>query len=153
MLHIDHNAIRRGIVIFWAIWLSIVCATNLCDCLKGAGVLPNDWMFASGNLQFMRKVVSRYFAPEPVSMILLAGVIAWEALAAALFFRAAFFLRSISGHVSREVTTAFAVGLALWATFLITDEFFIAYEVEATHFRLMVAQLVSLLFLELLPDR
>lgn len=152
MMHFERNAIRRGLVVFWAVWLTIVCATNLCDNLKGAGILPNDWMFASGNLQFMRKVVARYFPPEPLSMILLAGVIAWEGLAAALFFRAAFHLRTTSDHVSREVTTAFAAGLGLWAAFIIADEIFIVYDVEATHFRLLIAQLVSLLFLELLPD-
>jgi hypothetical protein len=52
----------------------------------------------------------------------------------------------------RPATAAFVVALALWSAFAIADEVFIAYDVEATHLRLFVAQLVSLLAIYLLPD-
>jgi hypothetical protein len=41
--------------------------------------------------------------------------------------------------------------LGLWAAFLVADEVFIAYAVEATHLRLLTAQLATLLAVELLP--
>ena len=40
----------------------------------------------------------------------------------------------------------------LWAAFLIVDEAFIAFAVEATHFRLFIATLVTVLVMELLPE-
>jgi hypothetical protein len=44
------------------------------------------------------------------------------------------------------------VSLGLWAAFLVADEVFIAYPVEATHLRLFIAQLVTLLAVEVLPE-
>ena len=40
----------------------------------------------------------------------------------------------------------------LWGTFAIADEVLIVYSVEATHLRLFIAQLVTLLAIELLPE-
>jgi hypothetical protein len=47
---------------------------------------------------------------------------------------------------------ASAAGLSLWAAFVLADEVFIAYAVEAAHWRLFIAQLVTLLAVELLPE-
>jgi hypothetical protein len=47
---------------------------------------------------------------------------------------------------------AFTAGLTLWAAFAIADEIFIKYDVEASHLRLFIAQLVMLLAIELLPE-
>jgi hypothetical protein len=49
------------------------------------------------------------------------------------------------------VYAAFTASLALWGAFLLADEVFIAYAVAGTHLRLFVAQLVTLLVIELLP--
>ena len=47
---------------------------------------------------------------------------------------------------------AFTTALLLWGAFLVADEIFIAYALEATHLRLFVSQLVTLLAIELLPE-
>lgn len=52
----------------------------------------------------------------------------------------------------RSVYKAFTVGLGLWAAFLLADEVCIAYAVEATHFRLLLAQMVTLLLIEFVRD-
>lgn len=41
------------------------------------------------------------------------------------------------------------LALALCAAFVISDELLMVYDLEASHLRLLVAQLVSLLFLEI----
>jgi hypothetical protein len=45
---------------------------------------------------------------------------------------------------------AFAASLALWGAFMLMDEIFNAYQVESTHTRVFIAQLVTLLVLGLL---
>jgi hypothetical protein len=50
------------------------------------------------------------------------------------------------------VYLAFTASLTLWLAFLIADEAFIAYPVEATHLRLFIGQLLTLLAIELLPE-
>ena len=52
----------------------------------------------------------------------------------------------------RPVDALFVVGIALWAGFVLADEVLVAYDVEATHLRLLVAQLVSFLAVHLLPN-
>jgi hypothetical protein len=42
--------------------------------------------------------------------------------------------------------------LLLWAAFILADEVFIAYAVAGTHWRLFIAQLTTLLAVELLPE-
>ena len=51
-----------------------------------------------------------------------------------------------------NVYSAFTAALLLWAAFLVSDELFIAYALEATHLRLFLAFLVTLLAIVLLPD-
>ena len=53
----------------------------------------------------------------------------------------------------RCTRTAFTVSLALWGVFLLADEIFIAYSIEGTHLRIFAAQLVTLLVMELVPER
>ncbi len=70
--------------------------------------------------------------------ILFAGVVVWEGLGAVLLWR--------------PTDAAFVVTLALWGAFVLAEEIFLAYVVEATHLRLFIAQLVTLLVIHLLPD-
>jgi hypothetical protein len=111
-------------------------------------LLEEGWALASGNYQFLTQTTARYGTPNWVNGLLFVGVICWEGLAAALFWLAwARFPRR-----RREVYAAFTVSLALWGTFLLADEVFVAYAVAATHLRLFIAQLVTLLAIELLPE-
>ncbi len=144
--------LKRGLLLLWAAWFSIVCLTNLLDALKAIGVLPTSWAFASSNWNFMLVTTAMYATPHWLVAILFAGVIVWELFAAIVFWRALGTSQRSGGIEPRTVTTAFVVGLALMAGFVLTDEIFIAYEVESTHLRLFIAQLVSLLAILLLPD-
>ena len=145
------RTIGRGILLFWAIWFTIVFTTNACDALKALGVLPKSWLFASGNVDFMLGVTGRYGTPVVLTGLLFAGVVLWEAVAAALTWRA-FARAGTGGAPAREAAyAALGTGVALWAAFAVADELFIAYTVEGTHISLFVAQLASLIFLACVP--
>lgn len=144
--------IRHGIAAFWAMWFTVVFATNLCDGLKSLQMLPQYWMFASGNFAFMQSVTDRYGFPVQLTAVLFSGVVLWEALACATFWRAVLLSLKKSSDACHAIRWAFATGLALWAAFALADEIFITYAVEAAHIRLFIAQLVTLMFLELVHD-
>jgi hypothetical protein len=139
------RTLKSGVLLFWAAWFTIVLFTNLFDALKAGRVLPAGWTLASANWELMLKVTAVHGTPVAIVAILFLGVIVWEALAAALFWRA-------WAAGGRGGVAAFTVGLALWAVFALADELFLAYNVEPVHVRLFGVQLLSVLALRLLPD-
>jgi hypothetical protein len=142
---------KRVLVLFWALWFSIVFLSNLADAAKGLGLLNESWTFASGNLKFIKETTARYRTPDLANWILFAGVIVWEGVAVVLFWRAGWRFRGRgSGH--KTLYAAFTTSMLLWGAFLVADEVFIAYPLEGTHLRFFIAQLVTLLAVELLPE-
>ena len=146
-MRIKRQNIALGIVIFWATWLPIVLASNVCDGLRQIQVLPPQWTFVSGNYAFMKSVTSRRQC-ESATPLLFVGVLAWESVAAGLFVRAAYLIFRQSTQSRDATRIAFAAAIALWAAFLLADEILIVYDVEATHFRLFIAQLLSLMYVD-----
>ena len=144
------SLLQRLLLLFWAIWLSVVLLTNLADAGEGLGLVDESWAFASGNWKLIQETTARYSTPAAVNVILFAGVILWEAVAALLFWRAGWSFRGRSS-ARKAVYLAFTTSLLLWGAFLVADEVFIAYPLESTHLRLFVAHLVTLLAVELLP--
>ena len=141
----NFSGIQKGLVLFWAVWLSLVSLTNVCDALKSLDVLPENWTLASYNFDLVRSAVGTHGVPVTVAAVLFAGVIAWEILASALLWRAfAAMLRGQPG-TSPAVTQAFFVSLALWAAFLIATEATVDYLTAGTHKATLIAQLVTLI--------
>jgi hypothetical protein len=140
--------LKRGLLLFWAAYLTLVFTTNLCDGLKAAGMLPAGWAFASGNYAFLCETTARYGTPAWANAVLFGGVVCWEGLAATLFWLAGIRFR----QGGKLVYAASGCGLGLWAAFVLADEVFVAYAVETTHWRLFAAQLATLLAVELLPE-
>jgi hypothetical protein len=143
--------LKRLLLLFWAVWLSVVFLTNLADAGKGLGLVDESWAFASGNWKLIQETTARYGTPAAVNVLLFAGVILWEAVAAELFWRAGWSFRGRSS-ARQAVYMAFTTSLLLWGAFLVADEVFIAYPLESTHLRLFVAHLVTLLAVEWLPE-
>ncbi len=83
---ITSGFLKRSLLFFWAVWFTVVTATNACDALKELGLLGLGWQFASGNFAFLVETTARYDVPAWLNAILFAGVIAWEATAAAMFW-------------------------------------------------------------------
>jgi hypothetical protein len=107
--------------------------------------------FASGNWKLIQETTARYRTPAAMNVVLFAGVILWEAVAAVLLWRAGWRFRGRSS-ARKAVYLAFTTSLLLWGAFLVADEVFVAYPLESTHLRLLVAHLVALLAVELLPE-
>lgn len=144
--------LKRTLLVFWAIWQTVVFATNLVDAGKVAGLLPASWTFASGNYGFVVETTARYGTQAWLNALLFAGVLGWEAAAAVLFWLACCCFRGRRRPGASLVYSAFTTSLGLWGAFMIADEICIAYSVEAAHVRLLTAQLATLLVLELLPE-
>lgn len=143
--------LKRALLAFWAAWFTVVFATNLLDGARHLGLLSPDWPGVSGNYEAVAGTTAKYQVPPWVNAGLFAGVICWEAVAAILFWLAWHRYRG-KGVAVVSLYAAFSAGLGLWAAFLLADEAFIAYPLEGTHLRLFVAQLVTLLAIELLPE-
>lgn len=145
------SLLKRSFLFVWAVWLTVVFLSNLADAGKEAGLLGESWMFASGNFKFMQETTARYGTPELVNAFLFGGVIVWEGLASLLFWLA--FSKFRQGQSGRTLLyAAFSASLLLWVAFMVSDEILISYAVEATHQRLFIAFLMTLLAIELLPD-
>jgi len=148
-------AIKQGIVLLWAFWLSTIVVLNVLDGLKGAGILPQGFKLSSTNFTSMLKLTAVYSTPRWLVWILYAGAVVWEALAAFLLWRAL-----SSGLNLGAVNLAFLVSLALWGMFIWMDEIFLTFVVEgqggystsAAHRSIFTAFLVSLIALYVLPN-
>jgi hypothetical protein len=74
--------LKRGLLLVWAVWLSVVFTTNLLDAGKALGFLGETWAFASGNYRFLVQTTARYSMPEWLNRLLFFGVVCWEGAAA-----------------------------------------------------------------------
>ncbi len=148
--------IKWGIVFFWALWFSVVLASNLADGLKAAGALPEGWVFTSGNYALILKITSVYSPPKWIVVGLFCGVLIWEGVVTVLFWRAVSGFKRTGAEDLSRVYTAFCASLGLWAALLVSDEVFLAFKMttlEAAHLSFFSGQLLSLLVIQLLPDK
>lgn len=150
------GVLKRGLVVFWAGWWSVVLITNAADGLRALGVAPGDIAFASGNFALIVQAVGTYGLPRGVAGALFAAVVLLQVGIASLFWRAAIDGGLRSAPRRDAARAAFAAGTGLVATFLLADEIFLLYHsipgVEGTHWRVFLAHLASLLVLELLRE-
>lgn len=146
------GVLKRGILLFWMLWIGIVSLLNIGNVLKVTGVLPETWKLSSGNYQAIVDVTSRYGTPHWIDMLLILGVIVWEVLAATLFWWA--FRRYRPGRRAwHAINLAFSTLLGLFGAFILSDEIFHAYGMEGDHRGIAILLLASLLAFYLLPDR
>jgi hypothetical protein len=146
-MYMTGTAIKRGILLFWALWLGLVAATNLFSLLKAAGVVGARWAFASHNFALVRSFMATYHLPLGLVKLAFAGVVLWQMAAVALFAQA------LATGRRKTVCTAFGVSAGLFAAFLLAGELFLRFDYEAVHMRTLTALLVSFLVVSLLPDR
>ncbi len=153
MLDVDLSTVKHGVLLFWAAWYTVVFLTNVLDGLKAVGMLSEGWKFASGNWVFLKETTAIYRTPPWVVGVLFGGIVVWEGLATGLMWRAFGTFGGV-GHQPglQAVYAAFAAGLAQFGAFIVADEVFISYPVAATHMRIVLLMLTSLLTIRLLPD-
>src|SRR5438093_4592820 len=122
---IDLNVVKRATSLFWATWLSVVAVTNVLDGLRALGTLPQPFAFASGNWVWINQTMDPLGVPHALQGALFLGAIAWEMLAAVLFWRACLAYRGQPLPQEPEAVAACGVNLALWAAFQVLDEVFL----------------------------
>lgn len=141
------TTLKQGLILFWALWLTVVFLSNVVDALKALGVLPRIWKFMiSNNYDAIRRMTAKRRVPEWMNALMFGGVIVWQALVAYLFWRALFV------PTESALYAAFGASMALWAVFILVDEIFAAYEIERVHLNLLLAKLITLMFIVLIPD-
>ncbi len=111
-LLITPGVLARSLLLFWAIWLSVVSASNAADALQAAGVLSPGWRFASGNFAIVAESLSIYSVPQ-----IWAAVLFLELAASALFWRAALDANPLSPHAEAKILYPFIVGIGLFCAF------------------------------------
>lgn len=136
---------KRLVLGFWAVYFAVICLTNGLDLLQGLGLLPEGWRYLSGNLPLLVRTVGGVGLPAALATAMLVGVILWQGMIAWLFGQ------SLSRQERLE--TAFIAATGLWAAFLVADELFLSYGLEAVHLRLFIAQVVSFLLVRYLPNQ
>ncbi|KTD61088.1 hypothetical protein [Legionella spiritensis] len=141
--------IKLGFLLFFACWFAIACLTNLVD-LANAIHLTNEWAFHSGNLAALAKVLAIYHTPTWFLYALFCSDIIVQGTSAVLFAVASWQF-GINRYPWPWINTAFGISMALWATFLVMEEIFIAYAFEATHIRLLILEMAALLVVHGLP--
>src|SRR6185312_16016692 len=121
MRHRSGLFLKRCLLLFWSLWLSVVFLTNVLDGCKALRLLNDNWSFASGNYRFLAETTACYGTPTWLNGLLFLGVIVWEGIAAVLFWLA--WLRFRGEEESRRpLYAAFTVSLMLWSAFAIADE-------------------------------
>lgn len=142
--------IKSGCLLFFSCWFSLACLTNTFDFIHALYTLPN-WHFRSGNYDALAKVLQTYHTPIWFLNILFTLDILAQGISAILFFIS--FLSFIKyKKITSVINIAFGISMALWATFIIMEEIFIAYSFEGKHIRLLGFELLILLFIYLLPN-
>ena len=135
------STLIRTLLLFWAIWFSIVVASNAADGLLAAGILSPGWRFTSGNFSLVAEAISLYELSRTWAAVLFSLVVVVELAAASLFWRAA--------AEATMIIRPFLVAIALFCGFLIFDELLLVYRrfpnLESGHFVILSALLLSLL--------
>ncbi|MGO9752238.1 MAG: hypothetical protein ACLP22_12170, partial [Solirubrobacteraceae bacterium] len=79
--------LKRLLLVFWAIYFSLVALTNLVNLLGSIGAI--HWAFLdSGNFGYMLSIVKIYHVGQTPTKLLLTGAVVLEVVAAFLFSRA-----------------------------------------------------------------
>lgn len=143
--------LKQGILLFWCIWFFIAFLTNITDFLIATDTISTS-SFRSGNYSALKKIINIYDMSHYLLNVFFSLDIFVQGISAILFFIAAFcFWNRV--YIWQSINIAFSISMFLWAVFLIMEEIFVAYPYEATHIRLLVFEMVSLLTLHLLPHQ
>lgn len=139
--------IKTGVLLVWALWLSIVTVMNGLEVLKALNALPASFQ-TSSNWSLMLRVTQTYRTPVWLVAVLFALVILWELLTTVALWVAIF-----SGS-SEVATTALGLLTLLWGGFMLANQFYMAWLTDpglvSAHRSLFGVSLVSLLAFRLL---
>ncbi len=137
--------LKRLLLVFWGIYLSLVALTNLVNLLDSIGAI--HWAFLdSGNFGYMLSIVKIYHVGRTLTKLLLTGAVVLEMVAAFLFSRAL-----LLGDRERELR-AVCYGAGVWVVLIVMTEFFVAYASEAPFRQLLLLTIATAIYVVLIPD-
>jgi len=118
------HLLKRLLLLFWAIYFSMVALTNLVNLLNSTGAI--HWSFLdSGNLGYMLSIVKIYHVGQTPTKLLLARALVLEVAAVFMFA-----LALLLGDRERELRApCYCAGV--WVLFIVMTEFFLAYAVPS----------------------
>jgi len=149
--------VTRGLLLFWALWFSVVLGSNAADALRALGLLSEGWRFSSGNFDLLVDSVSVYSLARSWAGVAFTLVLVLQVTTAWLFWRATLDPQLLSQGAKPRVLSPFAAGLGLFCAFLVFDEALLTYRrfpnLETTHFVILCALLLSLVLILLLGER
>ena len=61
------SGIQIGLVLFWAIWLTVVTVTNIFDAMKQLGALPAGFTLVSYNFELVKKTLGAHGVPTLIA--------------------------------------------------------------------------------------
>lgn len=146
--------LAQGIILMWALWLSIVSFTDFCNLLVGFGLLPTNFPASSHNLGLIYKYFKLYNLDNPTFCITVFAIInIWVLIIACLYWRALFSYYTNRTRYVYRVMQAFLANMSLFVCFLIVDEIFIQYQASHSHMNMLLYIFTSLVtFLYLLHN-
>ena len=144
--------LKRGVLLYWSLWFSVILATSVVHGLKALGILSEGWRFAFGDYKLISSWTWIYGEPAGVHGFFLATLVVCEAAIMVLFWRAFGKFHGLKNADRRSLAAAFILALGLFVTFLVADQVSSAYLYEGSHVRIFVAQVASLLGIYLLPE-
>ena len=157
MVFARSRILSRLMLLFWAVWFSVVWASNMADGLQEAGVLPPSWRFTSGNFALVADSLVIYSLSRMWADALFVLVLVIQLAAAFLFWRATLEPDLQSPGANSKILQAFFVGVGWISAFLVCDEVLLIYRrvptLETTHFVILCALLLSFLVINLSGDR
>lgn len=145
-------AIKRGLLLYWSLWFTIVFGSNGIDSLKALGVLDKGWKLAGGGFTLVSPPAAIYGVPARASVVLLACLLVWEGVSAVAFWRAFGKFRGLRNADARALVIAFMLAISLFAILLLADRFFGGQLYMPTHLKILTALLASCLVVYFLPE-
>lgn len=136
------TTIRRGAILFWALWFTVVTLSDLTNFCQQINFLPANFIFSSKNYDLVSQYLTNYgVKSNHVILGVFFSLIMWAFVTAVLFWIALFSINSIMPYF------AFFISFCMTGFFMLADEFFIQYSLEHGHMlRLSLQLLCFILF-------
>lgn len=146
--------IQHSIVLFWALWTSIVTITDAINLLQKLNLMPEHLKFTSGNYDLVLRNLSIYHLNVfSVAIFLFTVIVLWALIIAVLFWKALFYFKKNAQTYFNTTCFAFAILLAMHFVFILADEILIQYPLEHGHMARTVFIFVSFLTFFFLAKR
>jgi len=139
-------ALKRGVLLYWSLWHTVVFATQSLAGLQDLGLV------GKGDLPLLNSSRVAFGRAAGVGGVWRAGFIAWEGVAAITFWIALRRFRDTKLSRLRTSAAAFSLGLGLYGVLAILDRTVAGPSYETNHLLILIGLLASFLVVLFLPE-